>query len=158
MSTTKATSATLQSAPPNFPFLQPPSRYPWERLPGGVWIQDVVVGSGKTPSPGVAVYLQIRGRLADGTVFFDTYRRKKWYVFTYGDGSVMKALEAAIATMREGGKRRVVSPPVLAYGVHGYKPDESEGTVAIPPNATLVYEITFLWIRAPESEKLNKFK
>ncbi len=154
-----ATSPTLHAAAPDFPFLQPPSPHPWQPLPGGVWIQDVVVGSGSTPSRGVAVYLQIRGRLADGTVFFDTYKRKKWYVYTYGDGSVMKALEEAIATMREGSKRRVVIPPELGYGEHGYTPEDPEaGTVAIPPNATLVYEITFLWLRAPEREKLNKFK
>jgi FKBP-type peptidyl-prolyl cis-trans isomerase len=54
-----------------------------------------------------------------------------------GSGGVIPGFERGVTGMRVGGERRVTIPPDLAYGSRG------SGT-AIPPNATLLFEIELL--------------
>nr|XP_003225733.1 PREDICTED: peptidyl-prolyl cis-trans isomerase FKBP7 [Anolis carolinensis] len=57
----------------------------------------------------------------------------KWFVL--GVGQVIKGLDIAMLNMCPGEKRKVIIPPSLAYGKHGYD------AAKIPPNATLIFEI-----------------
>ena len=50
-----------------------------------------------------------------------------------GSRKTIAAWEEALLGMRVGGKRRIVTPPNLAYGARGAGP--------IPPNAVLVFEM-----------------
>ena len=54
--------------------------------------------------------------------------------FTVGAGRLIKGFEQGVLGMKIGGIRRVTIPPDLAYGATG------SGT-AIPPNATIIFEI-----------------
>lgn len=164
-STTLTTRRTTDTLVPPLPYsflLAYENKGTWESLRDGVWIRDIHVGKGKLPSKGVAVYLNLVGHLEDGTVFLNTKKKKKqgvpqaWFVYTYGSGEVMKSLEDAILTMREGGRRLVYIPAEQAYGEHGYNPPEEDAH--IPPNANLIFEVTLLWIREPEFHKLDMFK
>jgi FKBP-type peptidyl-prolyl cis-trans isomerase FkpA len=56
--------------------------------------------------------------------------------FTIGAGTLIKGFEQGVIGMKVGGFRRVIVPPDLAYG--SSTPDPTK----IPPNATLVFEIT----------------
>ena len=55
--------------------------------------------------------------------------------FTIGAGQVIAGWDQGVPGMRVGGQRRLVLPPNLAYG------SRSPGA-GIPPNATLVFDIT----------------
>jgi peptidylprolyl isomerase len=155
-----STTPSLDSNALSYPFLEDADRYPWIPMNNGAQYQDLHVGNGKTPTPGSAIYMHYRGYLQDGTVFDDTYKRRQWYRFTYGTNAILPALEQAMATMREGGKRRILLPPNLAYGKNGFTPPDKEGEAAIPipPDSTLIFDITFLWMREPEYDKIRRFK
>jgi len=74
------------------------------------------------------------GRLTNGTVFDDAFARNQPIQFRIGANQVIPGFEQGIVGMRVGGRRRITIPPDLAYGSQGRPP-------AIPPNATLVFEV-----------------
>lgn len=61
------------------------------------------------------------------------------FTFVVGGGSVISGFNAGVTGMKVGGLRRVVIPPSPGYG--------STGSVAIPPNATLVFDLELLSVQ-----------
>ena len=57
------------------------------------------------------------------------------FSFPLGRGKVIKGWDEGVSTMKEGGKRRLIVPPELAYGANG-SPDG-----IIKPNAELVFDV-----------------
>jgi len=97
-----------------------------------------VLGGGTRADQGDGVLVHYIGWLADGHTQFDSSRaRGDPLDFPLGAGQVIRGLDQGIAGMRVGGKRRLTIPSALAYGEHGC------GS-AIPPNATLVFEVELL--------------
>ena len=97
--------------------------------------QDVIVGKGKQAKDGDKVSVQYVGVLRDGGKEFDSsWKRKQAFDVTLGAGQVIKGWDQGIVGMREGGRRRLIIPPELAYGPQGSPP-------AIPANAALVFDV-----------------
>jgi FKBP-type peptidyl-prolyl cis-trans isomerase len=99
-------------------------------------VLDVVVGSGPVAEVGDVATVHYAGRFTDGTQFDSSYDRGEPLVFTVGAGRVIAGWDQGVPGMRVGGTRRLTVPPHLAYG--------STGRGAIPPNATLTFDIELL--------------
>ena len=103
---------------------------------------DLVVGTGAIAAPGNQVTVAYTGWLHDSSrpdakgTQFDSQTS---FMFPLGTGQVIRGWDQGVAGMRVGGQRRLVIPPELAYG--------SAGRGTIPPNATLVFDITLNSVR-----------
>lgn len=65
-----------------------------------------------------------------------------------GQRQVIPGLENAIATMKPGGKRKVVVPPQLAYGDKGVCLAENKECL-VPPGERLGFSVTLLRVAIP---------
>jgi FKBP-type peptidyl-prolyl cis-trans isomerase FkpA len=101
---------------------------------------DLVVGSGATAEIGRSVtvdytlWLYDSSRM-DGKGTLVEQSPPAGFTFAVGVGQVIRGWDQGVPGMRVGGRRRLIVPPDLAYG------NRSPGS-GIPPNATLVFEIT----------------
>ncbi len=108
--------------------------------PSGLVYMDLEIGDGPMPDPGQTVAVHYDGWLTDGTKFDSSIDRGTPFVFPIGAGRTIKGWEEGLATMRVGGRRRLVIPPHLGYGERG-------AGGKIPPHATLIFEVQMLEIR-----------
>ena len=111
--------------------------------PDGLKYVDLIAGKGSLPKSGDRVTVTYIGTLQNGTKFDASADHGGTFAFVLGEGQVIKGWDEGVATMRPGGKRRLIVPPQLGYGAQG------AGGV-IPPNATLNFVIQLLTIeRSP---------
>ncbi|PIR45173.1 MAG: peptidylprolyl isomerase [Candidatus Vogelbacteria bacterium CG10_big_fil_rev_8_21_14_0_10_51_16] len=111
---------------------------PSQSATGGLAVEDVLVGDGTEAGLGDVVSVHYTGTLAGGQKFDSSYDRGEPISFALGSGTVIEGWELGLVGMREGGKRRLVIPPELAYGE--FSPPGS----MIPAQATLFFEVELL--------------
>ena len=108
-----------------------------EVLPSGVKIAHEVVGKGAAPKASDSVKVHYRGTLTDGREFDSSYKRNAPAVFPLN--RVIPCWTEGLQKMRVGGKAALTCPPATAYGERG-------AGSAVPPNATLRFEVELLAI------------
>jgi FKBP-type peptidyl-prolyl cis-trans isomerase len=108
-----------------------------ETTPSGLQYEDLEEGTGRSPEKGQNVQVHYTGWLEDGTKFDSSHDRGQPFSFPVGAGRVIQGWDEGVASMKEGGKRKLTIPPELGYGERG------AGGV-IPPNATLIFEVELL--------------
>lgn len=111
-------------------------------LPSGLKYVDLVVGTGATPKSGQRLSVNYVGTLENGKKFDSSYDRGKPFKFYHKMGMVIVGWDEGVATMKVGGKRKLIIPSRLGYGSAGM------GDV-IPPNSTLIFEIELLNVEDP---------
>lgn len=96
--------------------------------PNGLFIRDDVVGTGVVAEAGDFATVTFSLWPADGTSI-----QSGVFPFTLGAQQAVVGFDQAVTGMAVGGRRTVIIPSTLAYGVAGNGP--------IPSNAVLVYEL-----------------
>lgn len=109
-------------------------------LPGGLQYRIITAGTGPKPKATDTVVVHYRGTLIDGKEFDSSYSRGQPTPLRL-DG-VIKGWQEAVPLMPVGSKWEIYVPSALAYGERGAGKD-------IGPNATLIFEIELLEIKAP---------
>ena len=107
----------------------------------GLGYHDIVEGTGARPKTGDSVSVHYTGWLKSGQKFDSSIDRGQPFVFPLGRGKVIKGWDEGVATMRVGGKRKLVIPAHLGYG------DRGAGGV-IPGGATLIFEVELLDVKS----------
>jgi len=107
----------------------------------GLKYSDQKVGTGEVAMKGNTVSVQYTGWLYTdgkrGAKFDSSLDRKEPFMFKLGARQVIAGWDEGVEGMKVGGKRELIIPPDLGYGARGFPG-------AIPPNATLNFEIELL--------------
>lgn len=103
----------------------------------GIGITMLKEGSGAQPKVTDTVKVHYRGTLADGKEFDSSYKRGQPTSFPLN--RVIPCWTEGVQAIKVGGKAKLVCPPNVAYGSSGIPG-------AIPPSATLTFEVELLEI------------
>ncbi|MGC8535236.1 MAG: FKBP-type peptidyl-prolyl cis-trans isomerase [Rhizomicrobium sp.] len=106
----------------------------------GVEIKVLHNGFGKRPKATDRVIVNYTGKLINGEVFDET---EPGLPATFTVDELIPGWTEALQRMREGDHWEIVIPAHLAYGVRG-------AGSAVPPNQTLVFDLTLLKVLPPE--------
>lgn len=113
-------------------------------MKNGMKIEITKEGSGAEIKNGQTAVMSYTGKLTDGTTFDSNvdpkFQHVEPFTFTLGEGRVIKGWDEGVLGMKVGESRTLTIPADLAYGARGIP-----GT--IPPNATLVFDVTLLGIK-----------
>ena len=132
-------------------------------LPGLSYeVQASGPATGAHPTRDDSVTLRYVGRLGDGAVFSTSPDAGKG-LSTFAVKAVIPGMSAVLQLMRPGDRWRVTMPPYLAYGPgRPYTAPAAGAAVqavqkrAIPPDATLVFDVELVAIVPPQANPLAR--
>ncbi|KAL7465874.1 hypothetical protein ACHAXS_006175 [Conticribra weissflogii] len=117
---------------------KPTSLTSQRRLPNGILLRDILIGTGAPVAPGRRVSIHYTGTLlSTGKVFDKNHSKTHPLVFRQGTGEVIRGLERGLEGMKVGGERVITVPSRFGYGEKGV-----DGT--IPGGEDLVFEVKVL--------------
>ena len=108
----------------------------YETTASGLQFRVVKEGEGPSPTASDIALVHYTGMLEDGKVF-DTSEGKQPLPLPVGPGGSIPGFSEGLQKMQKGGEYILKIPPALAYGERGVPG-------AIPPNATLTFEVRLL--------------
>jgi FKBP-type peptidyl-prolyl cis-trans isomerase FkpA len=106
----------------------------------GLIYEDTILGEGAEARAGDHVVVHYTGWLTNGSKFDSSKDRSDPFSFPLGQRHVISGWDEGVQGMKIGGTRKLTIPPQLGYGARG-------AGGAIPPNATLVFEVELLAIQ-----------
>ncbi|MBI3984355.1 MAG: FKBP-type peptidyl-prolyl cis-trans isomerase [Candidatus Levybacteria bacterium] len=123
-----------------------------QTLPDGLKIDDYAIGDGAEVKTGDTIVMHYTGTFENGQKFDSSVDRNQPFETKIGAGQVIKGWDEGVIGMKVGGKRRLTVPGSLAYGEQGIPAQDQQGKAipgqyAIPPNATLIFELELLQIK-----------
>jgi peptidylprolyl isomerase len=104
----------------------------------GLIIEDMKIGTGKSPGDADTVVCHYTGYLKDGTKFDSS--RDRGEPLSFQLNQVIKGWQEGLKTMKVGGRRKLTIPPELGYGANG-------AGETIPPNSVLIFDVELVDVK-----------
>lgn len=107
-------------------------------------IGEIEEGTGPVADKGKKVALLYKGWLTNGSLVDESKPSQAGgkivpLSFQIGGGQVIAGMEQGVFGMKEGGKRRIIIPPAVGYGDHGYG--------SIPANSVLIFDVELVSVQ-----------
>ncbi len=112
------------------------------KLPDGLQLIDIKVGSGAVAKVGSTVSVEYTGWLQSTGKKFDSsfdHGGQPYDVTPLGKAQVIPGWNEGLVGMKVGGTRRLIIPPTLGYGPQANGP--------IPANSVLIFDVTVVAIK-----------
>jgi len=121
-----------------------PATETWITTNSGLRYTDIRVGDGAEAMAGRVVRVHYTGWLKGkfgipGREFDSSRQKNEPFQFRLGTGQVIAGWDEGVQGMRVGGLRKLIVPAALGYGRQG-------AGAAIPPNATLMFDVELLGV------------
>jgi FKBP-type peptidyl-prolyl cis-trans isomerase len=113
-------------------------------LPSGLRYEIVKAGTGAMPKAGQMVTINYTGSLVNGQVFDSSVERGQPLELVLQEGALIPGMFEGVQKVGTGGKIKLYIPPSLAYGDHGSQ--------AIPPGATLIFDVDVVSVKDAPKE------
>jgi len=110
----------------------------YQETPSGLQYRVIKEGTGPHPTSADIALIDYTGRLSDGKVFDSTQGKQPAPMPVSG---VIPGFAEGLQLMQKGGSYRLRIPPDIGYGAEDRK-DPATGTVVIPANSTLIFDVT----------------
>ncbi len=109
----------------------------------GLQIITLQKGDGEKPQVGQEVKVKYLGFLENEEVFDES----PGFKYVLGDKTIIPGWNEALQQMRLHEKAIIILPPHLAYGEKGSRDEYEPDKYSIPPNSTILFEMTLLKIK-----------
>ncbi len=104
----------------------------------GLYMKDLVVGTGDSVVVGSAVTVNYTGWIPSGSQFDSSVGRNP-LTTAIGVGAMIRGWDEGLIGMKTGGKRRLIIPPSLGYG--------NRAQDRIPSNSILVFDVELVKVQ-----------
>lgn len=113
-------------------------------LPSGLRYEVIKAGTGATPKVGQEVSIHYTGTLPNGQVFDSSVERGQPAEMVLEPKQLIPGMLEGLQKVAVGGKVKLYIPASLGYG--------DEGNQAIPPAATLIFDVELLGVKDAPKE------
>ena len=125
----------------------------WTEAAPGVRWREIAPGRGRSPQRGDKIFMHISTYLDDGPLVHTTRGSRMPVGYLYGDGQMPAAFDAAIATMKEQGRREIEFAPEFEYRTTAHLCEGDQFSTS----ALVRLDVVLLWLE-PAGGRVNAAK
>ena len=105
----------------------------------GVYYRDITVGTGAVVAAGQENFMFYQAYLSTGVEFDSLQPPKPPASITTGRQTLIPGFEIGLQGMKVGGRRQIIVPPNLAYGLSDLR--DQNNNLIVPGNSVLVFNV-----------------